>query len=342
MRVAIRGALGWGLRASSVWLAIAVAVAGSWATSASARVADDESGAKVETLADVTIREGIRLVSERRESPRPLRIHRLTIDLNAPGLELAVGMADDPDGDGPAETVLSGPLDLGVGIRLLAGVNANAWAMVPDPETGRRPGYIVGKGADVSGWVRVGGGIDRSPPSASNWSIWLDADNRVRVGAVRNDRPPDGARVAVSGFGGLARDGAILPAASEVRHPRTAAGVDAGGRVLTLLVVDGRRPGYSEGVSERELAELMIEFGCRDALNLDGGGSSVLFTVDPEGEGEPGAAPSPLRIRNRPSDPIGPRPVPVVIGVRARVAEPAAVGPGAGAGAGEAPGDRPD
>jgi hypothetical protein len=60
------------------------------------------------------------------------------------------------------------------------------------------------------------------------------------------------------------------------RQPRTAVGVTTDGRML-LVVVDGRQPGYSVGMSLGELAELMNSLGARNAFNLDGGGSSAMF-----------------------------------------------------------------
>ncbi len=57
-------------------------------------------------------------------------------------------------------------------------------------------------------------------------------------------------------------------------HPRTAAGYTRRGD-LVLLVVDGRQPA-SRGVDLRELATIMRELDCIEALNLDGGGSSAL------------------------------------------------------------------
>lgn len=57
-------------------------------------------------------------------------------------------------------------------------------------------------------------------------------------------------------------------------HPRTAAGVTADGD-LVLLVVDGRQRD-SRGVGLHELATLMRDLGCEEALNLDGGASSTL------------------------------------------------------------------
>jgi Phosphodiester glycosidase len=59
------------------------------------------------------------------------------------------------------------------------------------------------------------------------------------------------------------------------RHPRTLAGVRADGRLL-LVTVDGRQPGWSAGVTLPEAARVMRSLGARDALNLDGGGSTAM------------------------------------------------------------------
>lgn len=62
-------------------------------------------------------------------------------------------------------------------------------------------------------------------------------------------------------------------------HPRTAIGIADGGKTVYLLVVDGRRYTYSNGMYLRTLAENFLALGCTEALNLDGGGSST-FIVD--------------------------------------------------------------
>lgn len=59
------------------------------------------------------------------------------------------------------------------------------------------------------------------------------------------------------------------------RNPRTAVGITANGD-LVLVVVDGRRPGYSIGMTLRELAELMARLGALDAMAFDSGGSSTM------------------------------------------------------------------
>ncbi|MDE6081912.1 MAG: phosphodiester glycosidase family protein, partial [Muribaculaceae bacterium] len=70
-------------------------------------------------------------------------------------------------------------------------------------------------------------------------------------------------------------------------NPRTAIGYDVTGTKLVLLVVDGR--GVSAGVVSRQLADMMIELGCSEAMNFDGGGSSALYVQG-------------LGVRNSPSD----------------------------------------
>jgi hypothetical protein len=55
--------------------------------------------------------------------------------------------------------------------------------------------------------------------------------------------------------------------------PRTAVGYTADDHVI-MLVADGR--GTSVGVSLPELAQIMIDLGCVEAMNLDGGGSTQM------------------------------------------------------------------
>ena len=59
------------------------------------------------------------------------------------------------------------------------------------------------------------------------------------------------------------------------RHNRTAVGIREDGTVL-LLVADGRHK-EAEGLTLTELQQILRWLGCRDALNLDGGGSTTMF-----------------------------------------------------------------
>ena len=81
------------------------------------------------------------------------------------------------------------------------------------------------------------------------------------------------------------------------RHPRTSSGLSIDGRRLIIIVIDGRQPELSKGVTLPEMSEYLIEFGVYTGLNHDGGGSSTLVFDSSE---------SPTII-NHPSDKNGER-----------------------------------
>jgi exopolysaccharide biosynthesis protein len=59
-------------------------------------------------------------------------------------------------------------------------------------------------------------------------------------------------------------------------HPRTAIGYTRNSRLI-ILVIQGRSPGIAEGATLDEEARLLVELGCVEAINLDGGGSSCML-----------------------------------------------------------------
>ena len=60
----------------------------------------------------------------------------------------------------------------------------------------------------------------------------------------------------------------------------------------------------SDGLSMNEVAQVMLSINCVDAMNLDGGGSTLLYAND--------------KILNKPSDESGPRPVVSAVLIRDR------------------------
>ncbi len=60
------------------------------------------------------------------------------------------------------------------------------------------------------------------------------------------------------------------------KHPRTVIGQTRDGKIL-FLVVDGRRPGHSVGLTISELVEELKSYQVTDALNFDGGGSVTFY-----------------------------------------------------------------
>jgi exopolysaccharide biosynthesis protein len=80
---------------------------------------------------------------------------------------------------------------------------------------------------------------------------------------------------------------------ANTRHPRTALGRTPEGDWM-FVAVDGRQT-MSVGATLQEMGEIMQRLGCRDAINLDGGGSTCLNILG-------------MNV-NRPSDKTGERPV---------------------------------
>lgn len=68
------------------------------------------------------------------------------------------------------------------------------------------------------------------------------------------------------------------------KHPRSAICLTEEGKVL-FVTVDGRSPENAVGINIPELAHLLHVLGARDALNLDGGGSTALWLTGAPEEG---------------------------------------------------------
>lgn len=95
----------------------------------------------------------------------------------------------------------------------------------------------------------------------------------------------DSINVAVDNYWKEVFDGGGIAGTS--RQPRTAIGATKNGKLI-LMVVDGRTMNGSAGMTLSEMANLMLNLGVVQAINLDGGGSSVIAT--------------PYGLANKPSD----------------------------------------
>ena len=63
---------------------------------------------------------------------------------------------------------------------------------------------------------------------------------------------------------------------TQARETRTAVGITKTGKVI-FMVLEGRQEPRSCGGSFAEIAQIMLDAGCVDAINLDGGGSSTML-----------------------------------------------------------------
>lgn len=81
---------------------------------------------------------------------------------------------------------------------------------------------------------------------------------------------------AVGGRVRLMTNGNVLPQTVTALEPRTAIGV-TDDNVVYILVADGRNFWYSNGMRYAEMGAVMKALGSKNAINLDGGGSSTFI-----------------------------------------------------------------
>ena len=200
---------------------------------------------------------GIRYLA--RTTSEPNRIHALFVDRCATGIAPRVTRSDD------------------------RGMRTSSFASAYDAEIAINAGfYNTSNYAPVG--LTIGDGV-RWPDSGDDASLGFAAfgpRNRAEIWLeeIVMGAPENWMEQVVSGFPILVDGGQVVSAAcfSHMceRHPRTAVGLDAQGRTIILVVVDGRWSGTSRGMTRVELAELMVDLGAWRALNLDGGGSSTM------------------------------------------------------------------
>jgi exopolysaccharide biosynthesis protein len=201
------------------------------------------------------------------------------VDVTEPALRIVVNEKEGPpEGDG-IDGVIPSTRITGFVRRYdcLAGINANPFSPVSGKE---------GEDRTIVGITVSQGTILALPRPPFDGLVFYD-DGKA---AILNQAAlaGEGLRVVRNAVGGLyavLRDGAVLEGAftrGDARHPRSGAGVSADGRLLYLLVIDGRQL-RSIGATEAELGIILQKLGADDGLNLDGGGSTALALKFPDG-----------------------------------------------------------
>lgn len=162
------------------------------------------------------------------------------------------------------------------------------------------------------GYVLSFGGT-RPPPALQSLRIGSRADLDTNYTAIDGAEAEwEKAEAIVGGAGLLLRDGRLItdwkveqlsPTFAHTRHPRTLIGTQADGTIW-LVTVDGRQPRLSAGMSLFELRALVRRLALRNALNLDGGGSTTMWVAG--------------KIVNSPSDVAGVRKVSDALVVKVR------------------------
>jgi exopolysaccharide biosynthesis protein len=235
---------------------------------------------------------------ERIEKAEPAQqIYVARVDLTDADVDVRVSRGgSDPDGEGEYQTTLQVPTAIAERERFDLVVNGDFFSakQTVDAE-GAQSGYVTGKWGKVSG-PAVTDGYLWGPAEKERAAIAFDANKKATIGPLKDI--PVGAMQVMAGSHVIVKDGLdVAPDTAgfaQTRHPRTAVGIADGGKTMVLVVVDGRRKGEATGMSLKELSALMLSLGCRDALNLDGGGSTEMALRDPV-SGQ-------LQVLNRPSD----------------------------------------
>jgi hypothetical protein len=228
--------------------------------------------------------QGISYERDVRTAPRPTVAHVVTIDLRAPSISFLVTPADTSRGlDVRAQTTSQFLLRHQAQVAINGDFFLPWWSNGPHDYYPNAGDPVYALGAGVSGGEAYGRHI--VPYSA----LVIGKNRAVSIVEITDPAAPlPAAEYAVSGKQIIVRDGAVTAAVngteqSKLRHPRTAAALDRSGNTLLLFAVDGRQPGYSEGVTLQDLAGIVLDHGGYLALNLDGGGSTALVVEDEDG-----------------------------------------------------------
>ena len=141
-------------------------------------------------------------------------------------------------------------------------------------------------------------GVEYHPVNSSGFFAILK-DGTPKIGSYAEwNTYKDQIQEAIAGFGTtLVRNGELAITATSNyysdRASRTAVGITKTGKIV-FMVLDGRQEPFSCGGSMIEIAQIMQEAGCVEAINLDGGGSTTYVAKQPGAEE--------LSVVSRPSD----------------------------------------
>jgi hypothetical protein len=219
-----------------------------------------------------------------RWSPRPLVIHAITIDTRGTGVRILVTPPDDKNGEYPlrARTTSQFLKEFGVQIAINGDGFAPWWSRGVADYYPHEGDPVVPRGTTASRgklyWTS----------QAAVPTLYISSRNQFSFDAPA--RPFN----AISGETLLVTGGQLIPELdNSVTQPRSAVGYSKNARYLHLVVVDGRQPLYSEGMTLKELASLLVTLGANYAMNLDGGGSSTMVVQGANGQ---------MRVLNSPID----------------------------------------
>jgi hypothetical protein len=223
------------------------------------------------TAEEQTLFTGITYKREARSIPRPLMVHIVTIDLKTAGLKVLVTPKTSNSARTTSDFVRKFKLQLAINGSFFAPFHEHTpWDYYP--RTGDRAdpiGEVIANGERYS--------LPRPP-----WSVLcISRENIAKI--VAEGSCPQGTPTGIAGNQVLVSNGKptneMVTYGNDKPYPRVAVGIDLRGEKLWLIIVDGKQPLYSEGLTTLELAQLIATLGIDRAINFDGGGSTTLVTT---------------------------------------------------------------
>lgn len=200
----------------------------------------------------------------------------LRVDLEAPG----ISFISTPHA-GNEETISETSKDFAREENLQAAINAGFFS----PCCSRKPEGKLIRGLMISAGVVI------SPVSADmryRDALLITKDNHAMIEAVTPKTNLSRVYTAVTGSAEIVQDGKNTGDVNQLNgaalaNPRTLVGLSRDRRYLYMVVIDGRKPGYSVGTTNTESATILLALHAWTGLNLDGGGSSSMVLEDKSG-----------------------------------------------------------
>ncbi|MGU3357811.1 phosphodiester glycosidase family protein [Microbacterium sp. M4A5_1d] len=204
-------------------------------------------------------------------------VHRLA-GVNSPDIGVdGIGWYTPAWGSHPLSRPLGGPAEIAGSIArvtvqdgVVTEVTTDAASVTGTTAIADGSGVLIGRdgGATTLAAFEVGDTVEVTVEASADVDLAVSGSQRMIVDGVQTDE-------------------------DQVEAARTAIGVNRDGTEVTVVTIDGRA-GDSRGMTIRELGDLMLDLDVYNAVNLDGGGSTMLAVREP-GDAE-------ASIHNRPSD----------------------------------------
>ena len=190
---------------------------------------------------------------------KPVKFYAVSIDLTQPGVEITISPPQD-------RFIKTSEFAQKIGAQIA--INGGFWIL----NTHNPLGLYVFEGGKYKG-----------SEDDNNYGFfavtkegrpWISPPEEIFVFS------PKKAYMAISGYPMIVRTGKVRNNRGigyvSLKQPRSAVGIDKYGKNLFLVVSDGRQKD-SAGIGLEVLAEFLVKIGVWDGLNLDGGGSSILY-----------------------------------------------------------------